>query len=40
MEIVNYLTTTRHLLHRVDDSIKVLKKNGFTLAEVQEFKRS
>ena len=29
----------KDLLFRIDDSIKVLKKNGFSLAEVQEFKR-
>lgn len=29
----------KDLLFRIDDSIKVLKKNGFALAEVQEFNR-
>ena len=29
----------KDLLYRIDDSIKVLKKNGFSLAEVQEFNR-
>ena len=29
----------KDLLFRIDDSIKVLKKNGFSLAEVQEFNR-
>ena len=29
----------KDLLYRIDDSIKVLKKNGFNLAEVQEFNR-
>ena len=29
----------KDLLFRVDDSIKVLKKNGFALAEVKEFNR-
>ena len=29
----------KDLLYRIDDSIKVLKKNGFALAEVQEFNR-
>ena len=29
----------KDLLFKIDDSIKVLKKNGFALAEVKEFKR-
>ncbi len=29
----------KDLLFKIDDSIKVLKKNGFTLAEVSKFKR-
>ena len=29
----------KDLLYRIDDSIKVLKKNGFALAKVQEFNR-